>query len=312
MPYQKWRDLRLSNPLLFWNGILSLILFILLLPLYFFDTRTLLGVAIWIKPIKFAISLTIYSFTLLWILQFIEGKETLVKRLSWVICLASWFEIFVIALQAFRGVRSHFNVATPLDAILFSSMGTVITCFWLVHLFFAYQLMRQKTSPSLLHISIVHGMWIAAVGMILGFVMTQPTSEQISLMQAGSPQLSGRHTFGAADGGPGLPLVGWSKQAGDLRIAHFFGIHAMQVLPFFAFLAFGKESTKSKQGMRLISLSYGFFTLILTIQALRGEALFHPSIFVMTLFIISSFILLVGLFLLLSPQQLQNKLEVTS
>jgi hypothetical protein len=41
----------------------------------------------------------------------------------------------------------------------------------------------------------------------------------------------GGHTVGANDGLSGLTFVNWSRNYGDLRVAHFFALHALQVFP---------------------------------------------------------------------------------
>ena len=77
------------------------------------------------------------------------------------------------------------------------------------------------------------------------------------------------HTVGAPDGGPGLPVVNWSRQYGDLRIAHFIGVHSLQVLPLFGFFV-----AKSNRSLQLFSAAYFLFTALLFIQAMMAVPLF--------------------------------------
>ena len=74
-----------------------------------------------------------------------------------------------------------------------------------------------------------------------------------------------RHTVGGDDAGKGLPVVNWSREHGDLRIAHFFGMHTLQIFPLFGY--FIARSSKTVIAFALIYV--GLVTAVL-IQALMG------------------------------------------
>ncbi len=81
--------------------------------------------------------------------------------------------------------------------------------------------------------------------------------------------------MGAEDGGPGLPVVGWSTTGGDLRVAHFFGLHALQVMPLLGFLLGGLRAAWLGVRHRLAlvwaaGFAYLGLVLLLAWQALRG------------------------------------------
>ncbi|MCG6162021.1 hypothetical protein [Leptospira bandrabouensis] len=188
-------------------------------------------------------------------------------------------ETVSIVFQAYRGISSHFNIKTPLNGCIFILMGPAIGTLWFFDVVLAIFLLSQKLETKTLMESLRWGMGIAALGMILGFFMTIPRPEQIEQMKAGILEANGGHTFGAPEGGPGLPLVGWSTIAGDMRIPHFLGIHAMQLIPMIALLfgSFKVSHAISVPAVRNFSIFFAGLTVVLTIQALNGEALLRPS-----------------------------------
>ncbi|WP_125232020.1 hypothetical protein [Leptospira adleri] len=269
-----------TNPPLFWNGIIVAISLFILIPALLIDPRQVTNSPIWLKPIKFALSTSTYSFTLVWILQYIRGKEKAVRRLSWIITIMLTIENLAIYGQAFRGESSHFNITSPLNGMIFSIMGTAITILWFAHIVIAFYLFRQKIENKSLLESFRWGMGIAALGMILGFFMTAPRPDQIEAMKLGILKANGGHTFGAEDGGPGLPVLGWSTIAGDMRIPHFIGIHAMQLIPMLAVILGSLHISEMNivRSIRNFSVFLIGLILILTAQALDGESLLNPSI----------------------------------
>jgi hypothetical protein len=152
---------------------------------------------------------------------------------------------------------------------------------WLATLLAAVLLMRQRLPDRAFGWSLRLGLVVALVGMAVAFFMPMPTPEQKAAIAAGMPKtISGAHSVGVPDGGPGLPLVGWSTQGGDLRAPHFVGLHAMQVLPFVAWWLSRRRRLGEGHRTALIAaagLAYLGLVVVLTWQALRGQSIISPD-----------------------------------
>jgi hypothetical protein len=213
-------ELQRRSPMLSATGWLCAGLLIVMLVVAPFDARTILGINPWLKPMKFAVSIAAYVWTLAWLFGYLPAQFRARRLLGIGIAFTMLVEIVCIMLQSARGVASHFNEATPLDRAIFSVMGSMIflntlLVIGLLRLFFG----RLDAPPAQL--------W----GVRLGLVVFLLGSGLGGLMVARKA-----HSVGVADGGPGLPLVNWSTQAGDLRIAHGVGLHGMQILPLVGWL----------------------------------------------------------------------------
>ena len=238
------------------------------------------GAPAWLKPAKVAVSIAVYCLTLAWIFAWLPNWVRLRWYVGWTTALALTLEMVIIGLQAWRGTTSHFNLATTFDATLFQIMGLVIVAQTLTTIAVAVALWRQPFSDRALGWALRLGMTITIVGALSGGLMARPTSEQRSAAAAGAPMPTiGAHTVGAPDGGPGLPGTGWSTTHGDLRIAHFAGLHALQILPL---IAVGLRRRSLSEGVRqrltvTAAASYfGLFVLLFS-QALRGQSILAPD-----------------------------------
>jgi hypothetical protein len=246
----------------------------------FLDPRMITGAPAWLKPAKFAASIAIYSFTLAWIFSVIPEWTRTRRVVGWLTAVTMVVEIAIIGGQALRGTTSHFNVATPLDAALFAVMGSAIVVQTLSTVAVAVALWRHAFADRALGWALRLGMAVTIVGALTGGLMTRPTEEQLDAARRGTAmRVVGAHTVGAPDGGPGLPGVGWSKTHGDVRIAHFIGLHALQLLPILAFvLSRGKLSEAVRVRLTITAgASYASLFGILLSQALRGQSVLSPD-----------------------------------
>lgn len=276
-----WQNTLKTNRPLLGLVMVSFGLFLLTVALNIIDSRVVTGAPVWIKPMKFAISITLYSATLIWMLSLVEGKKRLVKIIAIGTTVGFAVEYVAIFIQAARGVRSHFNLSTPLDAALFNFMGGFVVLIWILNLLTAFLLIRQPMANKPLAWGIRLGLLVTAVGAALGFIMTStPSPAQREALAAGEPlTIFGAHSVGVEDGGEGLPFTNWSVEGGDLRVPHFVGLHALQLLPLFGIVV-NRLRWPQNQRTALVwigGLGYLTFVGILTWQALRGQPVIAPD-----------------------------------
>jgi hypothetical protein len=260
-------------------GVVMLGVFVLTLPLIAADPRTIAGAPAWLKPAKFAISTTLYSLTLAWLFRFVPEWRRVRRFVSATTVAVFLVEIPLIDLQAWRGTTSHFNVATPFDAALFAIMGLAIVVQTAASAVLAVAVWRQRFADPAMGWALRAGLTITITGALVGGLMTRPTAAQLAEARATHRMVAaGAHTVGAPDGGAGLPGTGWSVKHGDLRVPHFAGLHAIQVLALVvAALRRRLDPRALVRVVQCAGLSYAALFAMLLWQALRGESLVAPS-----------------------------------
>lgn len=184
------------------------------------DERMLRGVNIWVKPLKFMASVALLALTTAWFAaQLPEAvrRGRVFSALVWMLIATGGFEVGYIALQAALGEASHYNATDALHRTLYALMGVGA-------------LLLTATQPWLAWLIWRHGDRSAApayrLSVLLGLTLTFVLGATVGMVLSGQQPPAGA----------GLPVVGWFLAGGDLRVAHFVGIHAGQVLPVLGFL----------------------------------------------------------------------------
>jgi hypothetical protein len=251
------RDRALSR--LGWFQIALLALMLVAMP---FDERTILGVTPWIKPAKFAASIAIYAWTLAWLLPYLVAPRWAKALVRWGTCVAMVVEIVCIAGQALRGTTSHFNIAAPMDEAIFSMMGMMITFgtgldVLLLVLFFRRTVTLERAYLWGIRAGLVGAICAAGIGMLMVHHRA--------------------HSVGGPDGGPGLPVLNWSVQWGDLRAAHALALHSLQILPLAGYwisrIRAGNSPRSQVVTLAVVAIFYFTITGAVLWRALDGRPL---------------------------------------
>lgn len=245
------------------------------------DPRTILGAPAWAKPLKFSLSILLYAVTWAWLIAHLPRWRTLARRLGTVVAVALVVEQALIVWAAATGTTSHFNVSNSVHVIVWGVMAVAITTLYLCTFVTSIALFFLRLPTPAMTIAVRAGAVIALGGIGVAFLMTGPTPTQLTAPDG----IVGAHSVGITDGGPGVPLLGWSTVGGDYRVAHFVGMHALQVLPLVALLLAGAgrhmpwlaQPTTQVRIVVVVASAWAAGTVLLTVQAAIGESVVHPD-----------------------------------
>ncbi|MFK7936881.1 MAG: hypothetical protein AB8G22_25430 [Saprospiraceae bacterium] len=249
--------LQQRNESLFYFNIACVIGTLLCIILIWTTSVEVLGINAWIKPLKFFISTVVFVTAMAWYIGYLPAGRYL-DYYAWTVILILGFELIYICWMAGTGELSHFNNRTPFHVFMFGLMGAAIGIMTIFTAYIGYQFFIHSF-PDLPN----YYVWAIRWGILLFVIFAFE-----GYLMGGN----NAHTVGAADGGKGITFLNWSITHGDLRIAHFVGMHALQVLPILAF--FVLKDTK------LVFLATGIYAFVAGFvlwQALRGIPFFQLS-----------------------------------
>ena len=104
------------------------------------------------------------------------------------------------------------------------------------------------------------------LGCTLAFVGTMVTA---GFLASGN----GHWVGGTLSDAGGIPLMGWSRTGGDLRVAHFFSLHAFQAVPLAGWLLTRSGPERGKVAVWGIAALYAAWVLFTFLQALSARPL---------------------------------------
>jgi hypothetical protein len=249
-------QLKARNETLFYYGLICLVAAIVFLVLARTTSTQVYNVNAWYKPFKFAFSTFTLVWAMAWYCHYLPSLN--INIFNWSVIVLLGFEIVYIALMAGQGKTSHYNVSSPFYSAMFSMMALAAT---LVTLYIAYigLLFFTNSFPDLPR----YYVWAIRLGIVIfvifsfeGFLMGGRMS----------------HSVGLVNDNSNLFILAWSKTVGDLRVAHFIGMHALQVLPMLSFYLL-----KNTKLTILTGMLYGLLALFTLVQALNGKPLFKAQ-----------------------------------
>jgi hypothetical protein len=265
-----WTKLKIASPALAWGGAIMLFASLITLGLSVFDHRLFQGVSVWHKPWKFQISTVLYWWSLTWFISYFGTTEqfSLSRRfIVWMSLIAGLFEVVYISWQGAFGLASHYNTSSPFYGAMYTAMAVFAVLLTSTSGVLGYTVLRAHSQTYATSVALRHAIgWGLIISSVLGIVT--------GAILGGRTNSGGHWVGGTTNDALGLMVLNWSRDGGDLRVAHFFALHAMQILPVMAMLFIcltpNMSPKTSKRFIWLLAAGYAGFCIFTLKQALSG------------------------------------------
>jgi hypothetical protein len=265
-----WTKLKIASPALAWGGAIMLFASLITLGLSEFDHRLFQGVSVWHKPWKFQISTVLYWWSLAWFISYFGTTEqfSLSRRfIVWMSLIAGLFEVIYISWQGAFGLASHYNTSSPFYGAMYTAMAVFAVLLTSTSGVLGYNVLRAHSQTYATSVAFRHAIgWGLIISSVLGIVT--------GAILGGRTNSGGHWVGGTTNDALGLMVLNWSRDGGDLRVTHFFALHAMQILPVMAIVFFwltpNISPNTSMRFIWLLAAGYAGFCIFTLKQALSG------------------------------------------
>jgi len=254
----------------------------------FVDDRLLMGESVWLKPMKFGFAMGVYGLTLAWLLSKLHKGRRVGWWLGTIFAVAGLFDVGAVAYAAAHGTFSHFNDNTdPVARTVQTVFSFGIMPLLLTTLIIAILVLIQRTGDRALTRALRAGLGLALASMLVALWLSTAsgtTPRTVTDANGQAVSMTGGHGIGDPDG-TGMPLTHWSTTGGDLRVPHFVGLHAIQVLLLVTGIlsvlaarrSWLRDDRVRARLVGVVALGYTGVFAVLSWQAKRGQSVIHPD-----------------------------------
>lgn len=252
--------LRRAQPVLAAAALVSLLALAPVMLALAIDVRTVNGINIWVKPAKFLVSFVVYYATLAWVFAVLPPGVQASRAgrfVIWAPVVVGLLEMLWLLLAAAQGVPSHFNGGAPVWRLAYLGAGAGAVVLLVAVLVQGVLVARHARglAPALRDALVL--------GAVIAFGATLVTAGYLS-------SGTGHWVGGTANDAAGLPLLGWSRDGGDLRVAHFWALHAQQAIPLLGFGLLRLGRPRARVAVWLGAAAYLAFVAFTFVQAVHG------------------------------------------